>query len=291
MTTTSDGGKNCSQHDDGKTVMDVKLFKAIGLYQLLQPAACGGFSQRSRMAFLAVLWLTAGLLIMQIFRLYLAFDDLQTFMYSAMLMTVGLNCIFKGYAMVTNAERLRAVLDVTLYGFTSCGRRDPSELRRCRETLFFWLRMFAEFGYITAIIWIVTPLFIIEDSPYVKLDGTVGHYRQTVLNCWFPVSETVHNWIPVWTLIYMIETVVSLTYISSSMLFDSYLITVCMVLSAQFRTMSAAYETLGSNSPQSLSHPLSKFKRATTLVKSICCVKCISIFNRLLLKDCSCTDY
>lgn len=280
MTTIPNGGQNCSQYDVDETVMDMKLFKAIGLYQLLQPAASGGLSQRTRKAILAVLWLTAGLLIMQFFRLYLTLDDLQTCVYSAMVMTIGMNCIYKGYVMVTNAERLRAVLDVTLYGFTSCGGRDPSELRRCQEILFFWLRMFVKLSCIATIAWIVMPLLMIEYLPYAKLDGTVGYYRQTILNYWFPVSEAIYNWMPVWILIYMIETVVSLTNISYMMLFDSYLITVCMVLSAQFRTMSAAYKTLGSSSPRSLSHPLSKFKKATTLVKLTCYVNCISIQYR-----------
>lgn len=263
MTMPMDDEDYFTQHVDNNTMVDVKLFKAIGLYQLLEPVERSGFSQRFRTAYLTVLWVTTGLLIMQSVRLYLTLGNLQTFVYSAMLITVGLNCIIKGYVMVTNANRLRSVLDVALYGFTLCGCRDQVEFNRYRDFLFTRLRVYAIFNFVTLIIWLSVPFFINEYMSFTKMDGTVGHYRQTILNFWIPVSENTYNWIPVWTLIYTIESVISSMYIFSFILFDCYLITACMALSAQFRTLSAAYETLGPSSLKSFPYHSSKILKTT----------------------------
>lgn len=144
-------------NNNSSTVMDVKLFKAIGLYRLLQPSTEGGFGDRYRTWILTVLSLITGLQCMQIVRLYLTLDDLQSFMYAAMMATTVLICTFKMYVMVTNVDKLWTILDAARYGFASCGRRHPSQLRRCRDTLSVRLRMFVALSSATLIIWTITP--------------------------------------------------------------------------------------------------------------------------------------
>lgn len=84
-----------------------------------------------------------------------------------------------------------------------------------------------------------------EYVPFAKLDGTVGHYRTSIFNMWFPLSESLYNRLPVWTLVYAVEAFVGSVDVYNWLLFDCYLVTMCMVLTAQFETMSTAYETLG----------------------------------------------
>lgn len=232
-------------HGNNSTIMDVKLFKAIGIYQLLQPSNEGGFGDRYRTWMLIILSLIAGLQCMQIIRLYLALDDLQLFLYVAMLTTTILICTFKMYVMVTNLEKLWTMLDAARYGFTSCGRRDPSRLRRFRDTLSIWLRTFVALSSVTMIVWMFTPWFMDKYVPFAKLDGTVGYYRTSIFNLWFPLSESLYNWLPVWALVYAIEAFVCFMDVFNWSLFDCYLVTMCIVLTAHFETMSAAYETLG----------------------------------------------
>lgn len=223
----------------------MNLFKAIGFYQMLQPSTEGGFGDRYRTWILTILLLIAGLQCMQIVRLYLVLDDLQLFMYVAMMSTTILICTFKMYVVVMNLEKMWSMLDVAWYGFTLCGRRDPSRLRQCRDTLSTWLRTFVVLSSITLILWLFTPWYMDDYVPFVKFDGTVGHYRTSIFNMWFPISESVYNWLPVWVLIYLIEAFVCFVDVFNWLLFDCYLVTMCIVLTAQFDTMSAAYETLG----------------------------------------------
>lgn len=227
------------------TVVDVSLFKTIGLHQLLCPVNRGGYSVRSRRALMTVLGLSFGLHAFQVPWLYYALNDLQQFAYMAAIIVCGMMCAFKGYVLVNNSDRLWGLLDAAGYGYTEYGGRDPSALRRCRVTLSALLWSFVAFSYASLIVWIVLPFFVDEYTAITNLDGTVTRYRTTIHNMQFPVPLSVYNSRPVWTLIYVTEVYVCIVDVFIWTIFDCYLVTMCFVLNAQFRTMSTGYLTLG----------------------------------------------
>lgn len=233
--------------EDGGTVVDEPLFKAIGLYQLLHPDEGAGQRRRwYRTAYICVLWLTFGLQCVQIVGLYFTLHDFRRFAYMTVLAVNGMMCVLKGYVLVTNADRLRAVLDVARYGFTTAGRRDPGALLRCRTTLSTLLRTFVTISFSTLTVWTVTPLFMDSHVPIPRPDGTVGHYRTTIDNLWLPgMSVSLYNSTPVWATIYLMEVYICVVNVVSWSMFDCYMVTTCFVLNAQFRTIAAGYETLG----------------------------------------------
>ncbi|XP_060833372.1 odorant receptor 46a-like [Rhopalosiphum padi] len=233
------------------TAVDVTLFKTIGLYQLLCPANRGGYSARSRHALLTVLGLSFALHAFQVPWLYYALNDLQRFAYMAAVIIYGMMCAFKGYVLVTNADRLWSVLDAAGYAYTECGRRNPLWLRRCGVTLSAMLRSFVALSYATLIVWIALPFFVDEFTGIINLDGTVTRYRTTIHNMQFPVPLALYNSRPVWMLIYFTEVAVCIVNVFIWSMFDCYLVTMCFVLNAQFHTMSAGYVTLGRRRTQS----------------------------------------
>ncbi|KAF0765148.1 odorant receptor 22c-like [Aphis craccivora] len=221
---TADGdrtvARNPAEKDDadGGTVLDVKLFKSIGMYQLLRPAECGLNADRCRSAALGVVFMTLGLQSMQVCRLYLARHDFQMFANMAVLVINGLMCLLKGYMVVANADRMCATLDATRYAFTGCGGRNPSELRRCRATLSTILRAFVALSFGTLFVWVLIP--------------------------WFMASE--YDDMPtVWAVVYIVESTILTVNVFCWTSFDCYLVTMCFVFDALFRTMSTGYETLG----------------------------------------------
>ncbi|XP_022167615.1 uncharacterized protein LOC111031819 [Myzus persicae] len=237
------------------TAVDVMLFKTIGLYQLLCPADRGGYSVRFRRLLMTALGLSFALHSFQVPCLYYALNDLQRFAYMAAVIIYGMMCSFKGYVLVTNADRLWLVLDAAGYAFTGCGHRDPSKLRRCRATLSALLRTFVALSYGTLVVWIALPFFVDEYTGVTNLDGTVTRYRTTIHNMQFPVPLTVYNSRPFWALIYFTEVFVCIVNVFIWSLFDCYLVTMCFVLNAQFHTMSAGYCTLGSRRRRESSQP------------------------------------
>ncbi|KAE9532665.1 hypothetical protein AGLY_009746 [Aphis glycines] len=221
---TSDGdrtvARNPAEKDDanGGTVLDVELFKSIGMYQLLRPVECGLDVGRCRSAALVVVFMTLGLQSMQVARLYLARHDFQMFANMAVLVINGLMCLLKGYMVVANADRMCSTLDAARYAFTGCGGRDPSELRRCRATLSTILRTFVALSFGTLFVWVLIP--------------------------WFMASE--YDDMPtVWAVVYVVESTILTVNVFCWTSFDCYLVTMCFVFDALFRTMSTGYETLG----------------------------------------------
>jgi len=201
---------------DAENALDLDLFKRIGLYQLLWPSAEGGGGRRYRTAILSVLRLTFGLQLVQTVRLYWALDDVQQFLFLASVLITGLMCVFKGYVMVTAADRLRRVLDAAGRAYTRSGRRDPSELRRCRRRLSVWLRAFVALSYGTLAFWNAAPWYARSDrSP------------------------------AVWTLVYLTESFVLTVNVFCWLLFDCYFVTVVFALRAQFLTVAAGYGHVG----------------------------------------------
>ncbi|XP_050054942.1 odorant receptor 46a-like [Aphis gossypii] len=206
--------------EDGGTAVDVGLFKAIGMYQLLYPAECGlndgGHGYRT--AVLAAMGLVLGLQSMQVCRLYLARHDIQMFANMGMLVVYGFMCLLKGHTTATNASRICVTLDAARYAFTGCGGRDPSVMRRCRATLSTILRTFVALSFGTLVVWVIIP--------------------------WFVASE--YDDMPtVWAVVYVVESIIFTVNVFLWTSFDCYLVTMCFVFDALFRTMSAGYEKLG----------------------------------------------
>lgn len=232
-----------------ETIVDVVLFKIIGLYRLLHKSSikngCWGTGDWYKTLLMGMVWLLFSLQTLQIIRLYLTVNDLQIFLSIGLTFIFSLISTFKGYVLLKNADRFLAMMDVTRYSFTLCSHRNSSYLRQYRNVLNLFFRSFFTFDLVTTIQWIIIPFFLRNSVPYVKLDGTIGHYRPSVYNIWLPLSESVYNWLPVWALIYAVETVSCVMNVLFSFMFDLYLVTICIALDAHLRIMTAAYAKLG----------------------------------------------
>lgn len=223
--------------DVGATAVDVGLFKAIGLYQLLRPGT------RYRVAMRALLLLAFALHSTQLFGLYFAAGDLQRFINIAALVVCGTLCVYKGHVMVANVDRIWDTLHVAGYEFVTCAGRDESELRRAGALVRVVLRAFVVISYQTLAIWTAVP-WLTDDH-----DGTAGARRMTINNLWTPLPVAVYNAPPVWAAVYATEVFLITVNVFCWALFDCYLVTMCFVLNAQFHTIAAAYEKLAWSSP------------------------------------------
>lgn len=253
-------GKKYDHDDCHETAVDVNLFKVIGMYKILQPSSKCESGNRYRTFVLVGLWLSFVLLCLESVRLCLAVKDFILFQYELMKHVNVMIGMFKGYSVVMNADILWDVLEAARYKFTSCGRQDPSILHQYRHSLKIWLRTFTMLFCSTGIAWVLAPWFINEYIMLPKLDGTVGYYRSSVYNLWYPVTDSTYNWLPFWIVTYMYEALMIVIIVNIFLLFDIFFFTMCAILAAQFQTLTAAYETLGQQNRrvQPLSRSLGK---------------------------------
>lgn len=226
------------------TIVDKRLFKAIGLYQILNPTP--GANRCYRIAYMTSMIMSFVVQITQLIGLYFAVNDLQRFAFTTTVISNGFLSLSKGFVLVTNADRLCAGLELARYEFTSCGSRDQRTARGSRAVLSSILRMFLVLSSVTGFVWALTPLSLMGDYlPVTNMDGTISRYRVTIYNIWLPIPETVYNAPMVWALIYAVEVVVCFYNVYSWMLFESYVMTMCFTLNAQFRILSDSFAAIG----------------------------------------------
>lgn len=226
------------------TIVDNKLFKAICLHQILDPT--NGSNRYYRLVLIAFMYMSFGVQIVQFVGLYFTIHDLQRFGFVTTTLSDAFLCIFKGYVLVMNADKLRASLEVARYEFTSCGGRDQRLLRQSRAVLSTILRTFTVLSWCTCFIWALGPLFTMDDFLQVtEADGIVSRYRVLIFNVWLPIPTTVYNTTTVWTLLYAVEVIVCFLNVFNWLLFDSYVVTMCFTFNAQFRTVSTSCMSIG----------------------------------------------
>jgi len=218
------------EHDG--TAVDVKLFETIGLYKLMRPASRGG--DRYRKAGFAVLCWAVAALVVAATTQFVQFNwmiqknmyDIRHIVYAPILFTYGTMCVYKGLTVIKHGDRMRSTLDVAKYEYTSIGRRDATELRQCRGRVSVWLRVYVVFSMLTVLMWCVEPwtTAAVED----------GGAHAVVVWAMYNIAETC---------------VICINTVCYSM-FDCYLVTVCFVLNAQYRSVARAYSSIGWHSRQ-----------------------------------------
>lgn len=231
--------------DAGSDLVDVRLFKAIGLYSVMEPVPDSRRALKYRKAFAACVWLMLGTCVTQLGALYFMLKDFERLSQIVLVVNVSLTTCSKGYVLVRHPDRMWRVLELARYTFTTSGRRDPSELIRCRSALATLGRTFVALNYCVLFVWLSSPFFIREPLRVVHRDGTVAEHRAAVQNLWTPLSDDTYNSTPCWTIIYCFEVYIGAFNVFVWVIFDCYMMAVCLVLNAQFRTVTAAYQTLG----------------------------------------------
>lgn len=233
-----------NDNNDSETIVDLRLFKAIGLYQLLSPVrsdAASGY----RTALLTSTVIIVGVFAVQTATLYLTVDDFSRFAYIVMTITMVSTNSFKSYTLIRRACPMWRALEPARYAFTTSARHDPSELFRCRDAVRTVLRTFAALNYCALSIWLITPWFVHETIPITNVDGTVAMCRTSVLNIWTPLSENAYNSPLVFAAVYAFEIFICSYCVFIITVFDIYVMTMSFVLVANFRTVAARYQTLG----------------------------------------------
>lgn len=240
--------KSKESNAENGTIVDVKLFKVIGLWQTLNPTMYTDSVLNGRLykwVLQVFFWMMFITIVSNTVMLREASNDFQRFMYLSMLIIISINNTIKVYVLLNKSDQMSAVLDLAQYAFTSCSRRDPSLLSQCRGNLFALLRAIVVINYVVTAIWSVLPFFIDEPLSVIQLDGTVRKYRVCIVNVWVPLSYAMYNTTAGWYLVYVYELFMMVCNILAWVMFDIYMITMCFALNVQFRILAAGYEALG----------------------------------------------
>lgn len=231
--------------DASSSIVDVQLFKSIGLYRILGPVQDNQHASKYRRVLITCVCVMLSVSATQLGAMYFMLKDFERMAQIFMAVTISLTSCTKGYVLARQADRLWRILEMARYGFTLSGRRNPSELNRSRAMISSLGKTYALFSLYVFVVWMVSPFFIREPLRVIHRDGTVAELRVSVQNLWTPLPDAVYNSMPYWIIIYSIESFIGMFNVLVFVMFDCYMMTVCLVFNAQFRSVTAAYQSLG----------------------------------------------
>lgn len=211
----NDTGDEINQHVDD-TVVDLKLFKFIGLHLSL----CSPEWNKYRIA----AWMIIGILcVLLTVHTYITYDRIALAPFTFIIWIYNIVSIYKCSLIMANRDRMRIILDVARFTFTSCSLKHPDALVQGQRTLRIILCTLIASTYSMVLAWLMFPDLLQLVFPQVKFSNIT------------------------WTIIFVIDCTMLAFDVFLWMLFDCYMITVCVALSVQFKTVSAGYEMIGNS--------------------------------------------
>lgn len=228
-----------------KYVINVRLMKLTGLYQLLDPNTpklCGfnGFKIGS---IIALLILVTTFVMCNISIYYVMEDFTEVVNYSMVIVATSL-VIFKLYFVIRNSATLWEFISFTSVDFLSYDGHQKAIIDRARTIS---IAISNSFAFIwTAIIFVWMSLPIIKKGDYFNVKSTNGTYRQyqfNSLNLVIPVSAGFYNENFLW--FYFIESIPLMIYSYSMMIYDCLVISIGITIAYQFKTVASSFRKLG----------------------------------------------
>jgi len=90
-------------------------------------------------------------------------------------------------------------------------------------------------------LWVMGPFIANEENTL----PNVAHRHQNIINIKFPVTVKTYN--NYYFVFYLMEVAVGFCIVYGSVLIDAFLMSFCWVISAQYQTVTKAFETFGYN--------------------------------------------
>lgn len=232
-------------------VLNLSMYKQLGFYQLLDPKGPHIFGYHIYRTVIKIF-----LLIVQFITIFGAIglfideeDSGATFgkSYSFEIIIILTNCILsslKMYMLVSNSNIIWNLFELTCVDFLKCSQHSKSItanfVKRCKKstTITKWI---ARSFLIGLILWMMGPF--ITDKKYEEPNAS--HRYLNIINLKFPVTVNIYN--DYYFVFYLMEVAVGFCIVYGSVLVDAFLMSFCWVISAQYQSVTKAYETLGYN--------------------------------------------
>lgn len=232
-------------YDEKKTILNVRLSKIIGLYQILDPEdlSVRGYNVYRAMAAVMLVF-EAVVLVLSVTGVYYWMGS-QSYSVTQLGNSTNILCtLYKMWILIRQPERIRDCLRVAGEDFMASGGCGTAGFRRARAKALFVTSCYVTMGFMILFLYSVTPY--VYSNNYLMLKGPDGErqaYHLSVFNLYFPVSTAAYN--RYFTVFHAIEIMFGLVWVIYSHVFDLFAITMCFSISNQLKTIGIAFATLG----------------------------------------------
>ncbi|XP_060877188.1 uncharacterized protein LOC132950023 [Metopolophium dirhodum] len=253
------------------SIINLKFMKITGMYQLIRQSDCLKIFNMNiyKISFIAQILILSISTIMNLYSIYSCINDVnQIFHYSVMIFATNF-AIYKYYFIIKNAKTIWNFAHMMSTNFL-CYKDHTKEMykvarTRCSTITLISLALWSS----NVLYWSLSPILSNNSYLKVKFEDGVYNYRLNVLGLVYPVTDTFYN--KYFHVFYIIETVWLILWGNIMWVFDILMISVCISIEYQLKTISESYSSLGL-----------KHNELTSNIKSTISVKAISDLEVLI---------
>jgi len=166
--------------------------------------------------------------------------------------------VYKMWIVVRHSNDIWDCLSITRYDFTSFSLRNRHILDLFRGRSVLFTTMFAIVYSCFPASYLVSTLVYRNDVlPVKNHDGSVGFYRQNVMNFYLMVSDATYN--TNYTTFYLVEAVYLAMMVMSFLIFDIVLVTLCIGICSQMQMICSAFKSVGHKSLSYSHSPIGEY--------------------------------
>ncbi|CAI6347606.1 unnamed protein product [Macrosiphum euphorbiae] len=233
---------------DEHSIINLKFMKITGIYQLIRPSDSLKLFNMNiyKMSFIAQIQILSIITIMSLYSIYSCINDVnQIFNYSVMIFATNF-AIYKYYFIIKNAK--------TIWNFTHnmmstnflCYKDHTKEIYKVARTRSSTITLIslALWSFIV-LYWSLSPILSNNSYLKVKFENGVQGYRLNALGLVYPVTDTFYN--KYFHVFYIIETIALICWAQMMWVFDILMISVCISIEYQLKTIAESYSGLGLN--------------------------------------------
>lgn len=231
--------------NDENYIMSRNLAKLTLLYQIINPN-CTKLSGRNvfQIFIMALIIFTMICMCICLFGLYYwANDTTQFILQLVILSNFSFGC-FKVFTIIRHSEDIWRCKEVTRIDFVSTDVQSVDYLKTCRDIASTFTCWFAVINFSILFVWALVP--ILMKGKYVDVknrDNTYSNYLFSPFNMFFLVSnDTYNNWHIVFHIIEMLN---GMCFVQFMIVFDTFMVSFCVAITAQLKVIATAYKDLG----------------------------------------------
>jgi len=261
-------------------VLNIKLAKLIGLYQTLDPGTVKYLRKNVYHIVMAciMLYMCVGSMILSLSGFYYWTVNMPISIDYIWKAVTSFYLIYKLWIIIRHSDDIWNCLSITRYGFTTFSNRNRYILDRWRGRSVWLTTIYAVTYYLMLAFYLGGTLVYRKDIFLVKnLDGSVGFYRQNVLNYYHIVSDETYN--AHYYTFYFFETLQIALMILFYLIFDTLLVTLCFAICGQMQMICSAFESVGHKPLCDANSPSGEYDFSFTFIRTYCIPK--SVYTHL----------
>lgn len=228
--------------------MSSLMAKCSGLHYVVEPdGATVGGRNAVHAAVMVMIAFTAACLSLCPFGLYYWANDVtQCIIQLIIIGNFSFGC-FKAFTVVRHSADIRRCLDVTRFDFVPGAMSDSDSahyFRACRDASSTFTGWFAASSHFVLLVWTLLPFVVVGKQVRIEnRDGSSSNYHFNPYNMYFLVSSETYN---EWHLVFhLVEWAFGMCFVLFMVLFDTFMVTLCIAITCQMRGIADAYRKLG----------------------------------------------